>query len=195
MANNNRHIVWFYAPGYADGETLDVNRISTATGINITQGPDAFPFPRVIPDSTIMLGAKPYGLRTYWGRPDTTLKPMFIPQDPDASTMARFSHDRSPALVMRAFDDHTSWYASFPVTDAATMRYIFKEAGAHLYTQTTGDVIYAGNGMVLYHTKRGGEHKLTFKNGNVVVLNLPNTHATTHLFDARTGSVILENNP
>jgi hypothetical protein len=193
--NNDRHIVWFYAPGYTDGKTLDVNRISQATGINITFGPDAFPFPRVLPDSTIISGAKPYALKTYWGRPDTTLKPMFIPQDPSASIYARFSHDRSPALVKKSFDNHTSWYASFPVTDAATMRQIFKEAGAHLYTETTGDVIYAGNGLVLYHTKRGGEHKITFKNGQTVVLNLPETHATTHLFDARTGSLLLNDNP
>jgi hypothetical protein len=116
---------------------------------------------------------------------------MFIPQDPDAAVLARFSHDRSPALVKKSFDDHTSWHASFPVTDAATMRYIFKEAGAHLYTENTGDVIYAGNGLVVYHTKRGGEHKLTFKNGETVVLSLPDTHATTHLFDARTGEKLM----
>lgn len=192
VANNGRHLVWFYAPGYTDGATLDVGHISLATGIDVMQGPDALPFPMVQPDIRIIPEGKPYGLKTYWGRPDTTLKPMFIAQDSEATILARFNHDRSPALVKKSFDDHTSWYASFPVTDAATMRHIFAQAGAHLYTETVGDVVYAGNGMVLFHTKRGGEHVITLKNGDKIVLNLPETHATTHLFDAKTGSKVVE---
>src|SRR5690606_37056900 len=91
VANNGRHLVWFYAPGYTDGKTLEVGRISLATGIDIKQGPDAFPFPMVQPDITSIPEGKPYGLKTYWGRPDTTQKPMFISQDAEASVLARFS--------------------------------------------------------------------------------------------------------
>jgi len=193
VANNNRHIVWFYGPGYTDGKTLDVKRVSSATGITMTIGKDAFPFPTVLPDTTLMPGAKPYTLKKYWGRPDTTLSPMFIPNDPKATIFAKYDHDNSPALVMKPSKNHTSWHASLPITDAVTMRAIFEKAGVHLYTDRTGEVVYAGNGLVVYHSKRGGKHQLRFKNGTVKEFELPETHATTLLFDAATGEQICLN--
>lgn len=190
VANNNRHILWFYGPGYTNGKNLDLKRVSATTGINMSIGKDAFPFPTVQPDTSLIPGAKPYTLKKYWSRPDTTLSPMFIPNDPKASVFAVFEHDKSPALVMKEGKNHTNWHASLPITDAVTMRAVFEKAGVHMYTDRTGEVVYAGNGLVVYHTKRGGKHQIRFKNGIIKEFELPDTHATTLLFDADTGDQI-----
>jgi len=191
VANNNRHLVWFYAPGYVDGKSLSVDRISKTTGITIKQTDDAFPFPTVNPDSTLFPGAKPYTLKKYGSRPDTTLSPLFIASDNAVRVYGTFAHSGQPALVKKAANNHTNWYASIPVTDNNSMRAIFKDAGVHLYTDTVGDVVYAGYGLVVYHTKRGGKHTIHFKNGKSVTLDVPETYANTYLFDANTGNQLL----
>jgi hypothetical protein len=67
-------------------------------------------------------------------------------------------------------------------------RRIFQEAGAHLYVEA-GEIIHAGGGLVLVHTKDGGQRQLTLRSGKAIPLNLP--PKASWLFDAATGERLL----
>jgi hypothetical protein len=67
-------------------------------------------------------------------------------------------------------------------------RKIFAEAGAHLYLDH-GEIIHAGGGLILIHTKAGGRRRLTFRTKKTIELDLPSK--SSWLFDAATGERLL----
>ncbi len=67
-------------------------------------------------------------------------------------------------------------------------RKIFTEAGAHLYLDH-GEIIHAGGGLILIHTKAGGRRRLTFRANKTIELDLP--PKSSWLFDAATGERLL----
>jgi hypothetical protein len=75
-----------------------------------------------------------------------------------------------------------------PIT-AKYLREVAAEAGAHLYTDAEGDIIHAGAGLVLIHSKDGGARKLRFRSGKSVDLALP--AKSSWIFDAATGDRLL----
>jgi len=192
VANNQRHLVWFYAPGYHNGSTLSVDGITNITGIQIQQVADAPQIPHVLPDTLLIPKAKAFTLKRYYATPDTSLSPLFVAKDPKAIPYGYFRDTQTPAIVKKSAATHTNWYSSLPITDAVTFRRILEEAGVHLYTTQTGDVVYAGNGLLVYHTKRGGRHELKLKNGKTIIEDLPSTHAVTLVYDATTGVKLLQ---
>jgi hypothetical protein len=92
--------------------------------------------------------------------------------------------DQPPGLVRRG----GVWFASVPPLTPAGWREIFRAAGAHLYVAQDA-VIHAGGGVVLLHTKEGGPHRLTLRNGRTANLELP--PKSSWLFDAVTGDRLL----
>ena len=80
------------------------------------------------------------------------------------------------------------WTAATPPVDPAVWRRIFVAAGAHLYLDQN-DVIHAGAGVVLMHTKTGGPRRLTLRNGKTIQLDMP--PKSSLLFDAETGERLL----
>jgi len=67
-------------------------------------------------------------------------------------------------------------------------RRIFQSAGAHLYLDE-GEIIHAGGGLILIHTKDGGKRRLTLRSGKSIDLALP--PKSSWLFDAITGERLL----
>ncbi len=81
-----------------------------------------------------------------------------------------------------------TWYASSPPNNPADWRRIFRSAGAHLYTESN-DIIHAGGGLVLLHSKEGGPRRLSLKGLAPLDLQLP--PKSSWLFDANTGEKLL----
>jgi hypothetical protein len=75
-----------------------------------------------------------------------------------------------------------------PPIPTAEWRKIFAAAGAHLYIDA-GEILHAGAGLVLIHSKDGGPRQLTLRSGKTVPLNLP--PKSSWLFDAATGERLL----
>ncbi|MGB6121150.1 MAG: hypothetical protein WBG01_13245 [Bacteroidota bacterium] len=180
VAREGRTLVWFYAPGYTDGATLDPKRISRLTGISVTPI-SLSEVPEIIlsvpSDSavTYRVGEEPFG-------------PLFMVTDPGAEPFGRFSRTNELAVARKSFADHTAWYVSLPSRGIEPMRYILRESGAHIYS-TQGDIVYAGGGILAVHIKEGGKHTVTLKNGKVLSFDLP-PGASTLLLDSRTGEVL-----
>lgn len=80
------------------------------------------------------------------------------------------------------------WFSTAPVATAAGWREIFRAAGAHIYTES-GDVIHAGGGVVLLHSKEGGARTLRLRSGRTLALDLPGV--SSWVFDAGTGERLL----
>lgn len=53
------------------------------------------------------------------------------------------------------------------------------------------NVVYAGGGLLVFHSKTGGDQKIKLKNGKEVLLKMP-VGAGTVALDAETGKVVLE---
>ncbi len=80
-------------------------------------------------------------------------------------------------------------YLADPPLTGEKLRDIAFKAGAHLYTEAVGDIIHAGGGLVLIHSKDGGKRTMQFRSGKRVDLTLP--AKSSWIFDATTGERLL----
>jgi len=97
----------------------------------------------------------------------------------------RFKNTERPAVVRKVLDSHTAWYVALPNTGPEPLKYILRNSGAHVYT-TQGDIVYAGGGILVLHTKEGGKHDLRLRNGTILSFTLPEGSSTLVL-DSETG--------
>lgn len=77
-----------------------------------------------------------------------------------------------------------TWFASAPPLGWAQWREIFAAAGAHLWAEG-GEVIHCGGGLLLLHSKAGGERRLTLRGGRTVAMTLP--AKSSAIVDVETG--------
>jgi hypothetical protein len=181
IARDNRTLVWLYAPGYSDGVRLDAAHISALTGIAVdplTHSQQPVVELSLSPDSlvTYHLGEKPF-------------EPLFAVTDPACDPIGHYAGTNSIAVARKTFPHHTAWYIALPNTGIEPLRYILNGSGAHVYS-TTGDIIYAGGGILSVHTREGGTHVITLKNGNRVSFELPEG-ASTLVLDSENGRMLL----
>jgi hypothetical protein len=100
----------------------------------------------------------------------------------DGATLNRaFTRELIETPGVRHFPD--------PPLTAGRLREIATAAGAHLYTEAEGDIVHAGGGLVLIHTREGGKRTLRFRGGKQVELTLP--PKSSWIFDAETGERLL----
>lgn len=171
-AKDGRHLFWIYAPGQLGGSNpskitefqLVATQCDTVPAVQAVQG-----LPR----------------QAAWGK----LSPLWAANDPEATVIARYEQDGQPVFAMKKGREHTTWFLGIPPIDAKWWRYLLAESGAHFYTEN--GVVYAGDGLLVFHTKAGGEQKIRLKNGKEVLVKMP-VGAGTLTLDAGTGKVVLE---
>jgi len=162
VARDGRTLVWLTAPGYNNGSKLDENNISKLTGINIR---------KVTPAS----------------EPVSSDKPLFYVSDKNCSVI---SEESGTVLAAVKSTGHGSdcFYAVAPKSSFVWTDILCK-AGCHIYSDS-GDALIAGSGLLLIHTKDGGDRKVTLLDGTSVNLKL--NPLQTVLLDARSGEVLLK---
>lgn len=102
-----------------------------------------------------------------------------------ATVVGRKSHVE--ALTENVTDSCRIIRITEPINDPHTYKRIFREAGAHIYTEGT-EVVIADNGMVMVHTKDVPQITLCLKH-NSVTFNAPKY--STVIYDTETGERIL----
>ncbi len=180
VAQDGRSCVWFYAPGYSNGERLDPGWISALTGIDVA--PIASPDPPEIALSYRNDTLSTYTLGT------GPITPLFAVTDPDAEILGRFAKTGEPAVARKLFSNFTSWFVTLPAKGIEPLREILRRSGAHVYSEQ-GDIVYAGGGILAVHTKTGGRHAVVLRNGNSLSFDLPEGGATLVL-DSSTGELL-----
>jgi hypothetical protein len=178
VAQDGRHLFWSCAAGFIDGTTASVDGISGLTGIDVAAV-------KTSPASVVV---------QYAGAPACTfgfkraIEPLFAVQDSAATVLGKLQGSDHAGLARKRLANHTAWYSSVPMTNANLLRYLLREAGAHIYDDR-GDVIYAGNGMLMVHSAAGGPRTFTLRNGRRIEAKLPGP--CTWVFDSETGEKLL----
>lgn len=172
VAKDGRHLVWCFAPAYTDGERNSDDFVREATGLDLR---------RVAIDgrAEIACGELRYGVVNH------AVSPLYAVHDPDAEVFATYTTNAEPAGATLRRPDHTTHYIALPSWDASLYRSLIARTPAHRYTDAD-DVVYAGSGIVVLHTKTGGSRTLRLRGGQVVRLDLPEGPATA-VIDATSG--------
>lgn len=122
---------------------------------------------------------------------ETPLDPAFYVDDHGAESLGCYVHTDRTAFAVKHFNDFTSWYIAMPFDDVRLMQYIFQKAGVHFYNKSGNDIFYAGNGLLVIHTKIGGQQTIFLKNGRMVNINL--SPLSTTILDSETGKILFSN--
>jgi hypothetical protein len=181
VARDGRHLVWIYAPGYSDGQTLNPKFIEEMTGFKIFRDTTKATYVLNV-DSTVVRNVNASIFRS-------TFSPAFsVIQTEGVHSLGILQPGGGVGFARRATKDFTSWFIAIPPNDAAFWRYIFKASGAHIFSEH-GDVIYEGLGLLTLHCKQSGERKITLRNGQT--LNVQVNDNSTLVINASNGQVML----
>lgn len=157
VAGNGRHLFWVYAPGFTNSDNVGITLCERASNIKLIQLKDGHPgrlhYDETLGDTTTA---------RLWG----STSPLFAVDDLSAQSLAWFDHDGRSALAYKPDPKGAGgdWFLSVPVISAPVWRELLRRAGAHVYTDAAGHVLYAGNGLVVFHTKKDGKHVLMLRN-------------------------------
>lgn len=180
VAQDGRHLVWFYAPGYTDGVRNNPDFVEEVTGMKLSVLTPARA-PQI--QSTQEFG----GLS--WGAQDQPIKPLFAVTDPEAHALGHYKNSQDIAIARKTFPTHTSWFFGAGAWDSAVVKAIVGHLPVHRYSDS-GDVFYAGGGNLILHTKNGGKKSITLRNGKKLELNL-RAGASTVVIHTATGEILL----
>lgn len=196
VAAGNRHLIWFYAPGALTPEGASAEEIQKVTGISLRRCRSVNPLQlcvdRVLPVGEIDLRMRYEDLYFMFPHLDIGLPkrvlPVFAVDDPQAEPIAHYAHSSDVAIARKQHEGWTSWYCGMPLADADALNAIFRQAGAHIYCDSR-DTLLVGAGLLLLHTKHGGNRTIRLSNDREVTCCVPPASST--FFDLETGETIL----
>ena len=199
VAKEGRSLVWLTAPGYNDGQTLDLRHVCETTGMQL----DTFSSFR-IPDlrfgaafgDSLQKGEKiaEVGKTIFMNQKDSIRafrQIFFSVKENGVNTLALFDSvfpTRIAGASLR-HDTHTDYFFALPLMDKALWRQLFRKTGCHIYDDA-GDAVIAGSGLIMVHTADGGERTIRLRNGREVRVELQPKQ--TLLLDAESGEVVLK---
>jgi len=161
-----------------DGTRSDPERISSLIGIKVVSVKTS---PALVTVRAPNAPACTFGF-------DRTIEPLFAVDDDAATVLGKLRGSEHPGLAGKGLAGHTAWFSSVPLRGANLLRYLLREAGAHIYDHQ-GDILYAGSGMVIVHSALGGPRTIALRNGRRIETQLP--AACTWVFDSETGEKLM----
>lgn len=199
LARDNATALWFYAPGYIDEDGPSMRNMELLTGVTIDRDSDR----REVLQASItdtdhvftrgLAGARSFGSdidpqvfqkRQEWekwfssNRDDYRFSPVFFARDSISRTLARFSDTGESALVVKPMPGWRSVYFAAPLPPTALLRNVFRDSGAHVYSDRH-DVVYANSRFAAICCNGAGRRTLA----------LP---GTTSLYDALQGGCLVQ---
>jgi len=188
LKNNNRLLVWCYAPGLFNGTSMSVANMNELTGMNhAISTSETYRAPRIVilPAFGHPLAAaiSNKGFNTFG--PTTASGKRITIQDATATTLGRYSSTISDInMAYKNMGDWQSLYCSTASLPAGVLREIARYAGVHLFLDNAGnDTLYANKSFVTIHAATAGNK----------TLNLPGASAYT-IYNAVTGDMLTTGN-
>jgi hypothetical protein len=184
IKKNGRTVIFNYAPAYTDGEKLDVSRMKSLTGMNVRQISLSVP-----PQMTV--NGIHYGLSMSGESGKVPVSPLFAIDESGVEILGAYKDTEIPAIAKKSYADHKIVYAALPLRNPDLMRQLFREAGAHIYSDDN-DVLIAGGGAISIATGEGmgGKRTVRLRNGKAVELDLK--PASTVMIDDQTGACLFD---
>jgi len=177
VARNGRTLIWNYLPGYTDGKQNNFGFVEELTGFKTV--------PVISNEKPTVVIQKSKAEYSFEG----AVHPMVTISDQKSEVLARLKNGGQTVAARKSFKDYTSIYSSLPIHETDFFRELFRKAGCHIYSESN-DFTYANSGLLMIHTKDGGERKINLKNGKS--LNLSITPYSTWLLDAESGEIYLK---
>ncbi len=189
VERDGRTVVFVYAPGYTDGATLDLERVSDLIGMRLRET-DVTGAPHIVVDGRSEWTPRNGLLSTVAGvfGIGAPVKPLFAVNDESAKVVGYYQGTSLAALACKTLPDCTVWYCGLMLRNPDLIREILRSAGAHIYNDAN-DVTFAGGGLLVVHTKDGGHRRLMPLSGRPIDLDLQPC-STTYL-DVETGRKLL----
>jgi hypothetical protein len=180
VAKNKRTIVWNYMPGYINDKKADFSFLEKLTGFKLSKAGS--------PKKHILVSTSDlYPLR---GEDSiSVIDPFAYISDPKATTIGVDKSTREVIVARKQFKDHTAYLTTYVVKQPQVFRSIFRESGAHIYGDGD-DVFHEGSGILMVHSKAGGEKPIALRNGKSVQLTM--LPESTVYLDAATGAILLK---
>ncbi len=164
LKKSGKTILFIYASGYQTDSGLSVENMAEITGIKFAGADKGLKSSRFV-KSGHPLSEK---LRGEAGIGVDLLGPRFLPDDPEATVLARYRKGGKPSVVVKKVGNSTVVYSG--VTAVLTPQFVqnlVKYSGGHIYNKTPGDMFtYHRDDMVVLHGVEGNENHLDFP-GNV----------------------------
>lgn len=170
---SGKQVIWLGAPGYCDGNKLDVNSTKETTGMAVERC--GYTDGYVTNDE---LGAEELQDKL----PEGT--PRFRITDENVTVLGRFKNSD----VCAAYKEN-QWYFASPLISQACAQPIVKRSGAHVYSEDNGISVLADGNIVLLYTNNDGVKTITLRNGKKV--SKPLKAYTSWVVDAETGKDLL----
>jgi len=170
---NNRHVVWFVAPGYIDGNKNDIKNIEEISKFAIS---------KVSVDKTITVTSSDFEYSIDNSNEESLLKDIFIPTD--GNIVGKIGNNAG--LSYKEYDDHTIWFSSIPFTDESAFRYVYNNSLVHIYN-TQNDALLEGSNLLLLHSEFGGKRTIKFMNKKTTITL---KKGETVVFDSNSGKIL-----
>lgn len=161
LKGDGKALVWFYAPGFASDEGLEIESMERLTGISFKM--ESSPFKTIEIDGKLFPDVHDF---TAWqevaGEFDRDLSPRFIPVETDAQVWGHYKDSKKPAMVVKDFGDWSSIYV--PVVDLPwqLLNKIYGNAGVHLYCQD-GDNFCLNQSWLGLHAVESGTKRIVLR--------------------------------
>lgn len=176
VAKNGRTLIWNYLPGYTNGHKNSFDFVEELTGFKIT--------PVVSAEKPVVVLQRNRAEYSFEGE----VQPLATLAGEVPEVLATLKNGGQIVAARNKLKDHTSVYSTLPIHETGFFREIFRNAGCHIYNEAN-DFTYAKSGLLMIHTKDGGEIKISLKNGKLLQLEIP--PYSTWLLDAETGDLLL----
>lgn len=177
VAKNGRTLICNYLPGYTDGTKNSLGFVEELTGFKIRQ---------LISDEKPTVVVKNNSSEYSF---DGAVQPMVTISGETNDVLAELKGDGQVIAARKNFKDFTSVYSTLPIHEPGFFRELFRKAGCHIYNNAD-DFTYVNSGLLMIHTKEGGERAINLKNGKIIKLSMP--PYSTWLLDAETGEIYLK---
>lgn len=181
VAKDGRHIIWNYMPGYTNGSVNNIQFVKDVTGMQVAKA-------NIAGRLSIASVSTAYPIK-HNEENNELIQPLLQIVDKKATTLGINDSTKEVMVAKKENKDHTVWYASYMFKQPEAFREIFKQAGAHIYGEGN-DVFHQGGGLLMVHTKTGGEKNIILKNGKNVSLDME--PESTVYMDSESGNVLLK---
>lgn len=166
---DGRTILWVYGAGFLTEDALSVEAMEELTGIRVMVRHSS---------ESLLVNCFLTGTRIIYGT-GRLINPVFFGDDPRAHIAGWYANTGDPCILERDMGEWRSVWSGAPTIPAAVLRYLARQAGAHIYLET-GDQVLAERDYLSIHACADGNR----------LIKLP---APGNVTDADTGKVIARN--
>lgn len=160
LKKNGSTIIWQYAAGFSDGNTISGKHIEELTGFKVSVESETRSLLGVMADTknSLLDGicGEYYGVTT--GK--SVVSPAIVIQDKNAETLGYYEGTKDVSFAVKEMDGWTSVYTTIPCLPAEFFRNLLQENGCHVYTDNKNAVVYASDNYVAVNSAYAGDTEI-----------------------------------